>query len=360
MGLLDDAYNFVKDTANIGENVAGFINGLGINPIANYNADRDFSKSMDAQRALTQMSYNLSQQNWDRQFDKESRYNLPVNEVMRLRQAGYNPYVKESAANGTMSMPAQSGSGSAASVNPVPNYVDRYSSAFLDSLKGINQGIVNQKTKDMINASIQNLLADSSNKDAQAQYTQLLKNLESEFGGKIRKSSISKIEAEAQELLYRSIREDSEGRYFDAAKYESETRAMLNRVLQGKELKEIEYLMEKIKTWSTEVSSIVNLNRAKAGEAHANEREANANADVRELEYDLRQAVYNDELESKLKDFHTKKALSDAEYSEALARMQKAQDLMDARNYSSAFRVFDDLCSWIAEKVHIVIGGKIK
>ena len=46
----------------------GLANATGLNPIANYNADRDFSKSVDAQRALTEQSYQLSQKNWEKQF----------------------------------------------------------------------------------------------------------------------------------------------------------------------------------------------------------------------------------------------------------------------------------------------------
>ena len=258
----------------------GIADSLGINPLANYNADRDFSKSVDAQRGLTQLSYDLSQRNWESQFDKESRYNLPANEVMRLREGGYNPYVRESAANGTMSMPAQTGSGTAASVNPVPNYVDRYSSAFLDSLRGINQGIVNEKTKDMINAQIQDMIAGAASKDAQAQFTSIQVDLERRYGALLKRRQINKLNADIQEAFANATKLTEEGRYFDQGIFESLAKEAMNKALGGKYQKEAELFDLDIRNYGDKLKHLFKLQDAQSAEHNAAAGELGARSEM--------------------------------------------------------------------------------
>ena len=328
----------------------GMADTLGINPIANYNADRDFSKSVDAQRGLTQLSYDLSQRNWESQFDKESRYNTPYNEAFRQREAGFNPYVRESAANGIMSMPAQTGSGTAASVNPVPNYVDRYSSAFLDSLRGINQGIVNEKTKDMINAQIQDLIAGAASKDAQAQFTSIQADLERRYGSLLKRRQINKLNADIQEAFANATKLTEEGRYFDQGIFESLAKEAMNKALGGKYQKEAELFDLDIRNYADKLKHLFKLQDAQsaehsaaAGELGARESLVREQADTQSMINKIKRELLNDEKWATLEKLRADKKLSEREYQYAQYKMSKVLDLLKAREHDKGYRVLDDI-----------------
>lgn len=243
-------------------------NAIGYNPIASYQAQHDFNKQADLQRELTQMQYRLSHDNWEKQFDKESAYNTPSMQRQRMEQAGFNPFVSQAADNGTINMPAQAGAGGA-TVNPVPNYIESYSKAALAGLQGIHQGLVNDKTKDMLNATLQNILADSANKDAETQYRQIMTDIERQYGKMMKRKELNKLQAEIQEITARAVKEDSEGKYFDAAAWLADAQTVMSTALGKKYDSEKQLIDKDLESYKQRLITTLALQRAQTQEAHA-------------------------------------------------------------------------------------------
>lgn len=263
--------------SNAAGGVNSIWNAIGYNPIASYQSQHDFNKQADLQRELTQMQYRLSNENWENQFKIESEYNTPANQRARMEQAGFNPFVSQAADNGTINMPAQTGAGGA-SVNPVPNYQESYSRAALAGLQGIHQGLVNDRTKEMLNATLQNILADSANKDAETEYRQIMSDIEKSYGKMLRRKELNKLQAEIQEITARAVREESQGKYFDAAAFEADMRAAMEIALGKKYDSEKQLIDLDIKSYSRRIASLLRLQGAQATAASASAEESKASA----------------------------------------------------------------------------------
>ncbi|UPW41544.1 DNA pilot protein [Peromfec virus RodF8_60] len=136
---------------------AGAAIGAGIGAYGSYTQSSEYDKNLKAQQDM---------------IDKQNEYNSPANQMLRLQEAGLNPYLVYSSGNVTGN---QSGTGTA------PTYTDK---RFDRSLQALNSYLAVQnhdkdmqiKDQDILTNSINNKYLNSKNAIEVAHMLQSLKN----------------------------------------------------------------------------------------------------------------------------------------------------------------------------------------
>lgn len=185
---------------------------------------RQFEQQVAAQRQMfTEQLEQQSQSDydkWKRQFDVENRYNSPQSQVARLMAAGINPAAAASqvmagnasgASIGGSSSPSAAGAPSGGalgshSVSPLGVSIPAYSTdsalfssaaQLADSMSKLGElGLASEKQKATLGATVQNMMADTQNKQEQAAITRVQNSILSATGSAKVQSEIMKAYAD--------------------------------------------------------------------------------------------------------------------------------------------------------------------
>lgn len=186
---------------------------------------RQFEEQVRAQRAMYEEQLNLQResdlQKWRQQFDAENQYNSPANQVARLMAAGINPAAAASqimggnAASlgaGSSSSPSgvsapSGGSVGSHSVSPLGVSIPQYSTdsalfssaaQLADSMSKLGDlGLASERQKATLSATVQNMMADTQNKQEQAAITRVQNAILSATGDEKVRSEIMKAYADS-------------------------------------------------------------------------------------------------------------------------------------------------------------------
>lgn len=185
---------------------------------------RQFEEQVKAQREMFEQQLNLQResdlQKWRQQFEVENQYNSPANQVARLMAAGINPAAAASQimsgnvgslGAGSSSAPASSGAPSGGSVgshsvSPLGVSIPQYSTdsalfssaaQLADSMSKLGDlGLASERQKATLSATVQNMMADTQNKQEQAAITRVQNSILSATGNQKVQSEIMKAYAD--------------------------------------------------------------------------------------------------------------------------------------------------------------------
>lgn len=188
-------------------------------------------KSRDFQHAENEIDRNFQREQWndqflkmnnewDRRFDIENKYNQPQAQIARLMAAGINPAALVSqltGVTGTMSptapsapSPSSGGHGVGfGTITPSPFSTD---AAIFSSLAQLNDSLsktvqtglnVNEQRK-MLGERVKNVIADTATKDAQTTHQQILNDIDNALGK-------DKVAAEIKDLINGAYEKMSSG-----------------------------------------------------------------------------------------------------------------------------------------------------
>lgn len=236
-------------------------------------------------------------------FDLENAYNTPLAQIERLREAGINPYVALSQgssqisgqASGNASLPGLMPGGVAMPhVSPIPSPV----SGFLPALQafaeiklkdaqarkaGAETHAINEKLQD----EIDNLMADTRYKEAQASYTQLLRDIESVYGRSERSMKLKNMAAEFSLALAKGETEKAQKLYYDAEKELTDTK-------NANEKQQAPIILENLKKTGRAIDASAAASRASADESRAGAAVKWKEADIREIDRRMLEAQEGD------------------------------------------------------------------
>lgn len=176
--------------------VGGFVNGVTKFSDPSYwyeqnRADNLNQENMNFQREMQERSYDMAFENWMKEFNIESEWNSPTSQVSRLLAAGINPAVQNAAMNGTMNLPSAVGG----NPSPVPMLegTSHSDSALKNAAEGLHASILNTKTKDMLNAEIQQKLSEAGYKETLQALTQWETYLSKVYGRELKEAELNKL-----------------------------------------------------------------------------------------------------------------------------------------------------------------------
>lgn len=179
-------------------------------------------------------------------FEREADWNSPVNQMALLRKAGINPFSvfgqnanvaaihssPASGANGNIPSAPQmiapnltwQNSSLAANlqlVDTVVNAIDKLSSSSLRKSQ-------KREIETLLKGKLEQLIADTENKDAQAALVRLQTDFEQTFGYLMRDKQLEKYAAEISNLYEDTALKISQGEYIDEQKLTEETKRIVN------------------------------------------------------------------------------------------------------------------------------------
>lgn len=237
---------------------------------------QDTANEADRQFQMEQWlrEFQAQQDEWTRQFNLENEYNTPSAQVARLSAAGINPVAAFQSVQGSTGSAAVGGSSSppspaypsSHSVSPVGlAHVSGISSDSMmfsslaqlgDSLSKLKQvGLNEQRQQAMLNAEVQNTVADTQQKRESAALTSTLNSIKSAFGDKQAQAEVSKLIADSYQAY-------SDGDYKKALSLVADTEKDLNA-------QKYAYNKEAYPELVTNLRKLGNLYQAKVGESQA-------------------------------------------------------------------------------------------
>lgn len=261
---------------------------------------QDTANEADRQFQMEQWlrEFQAQQDEWTRQFNLENEYNTPSAQVARLSAAGINPAAAFQNVQGSTGSAAVGGSSSppspaypaSHSVSPVGlAHVSGISSDSMmfsslaqlgDSLSKLKQVGLNEKRQQaMLNAEVQNTVADTQQKRESAALTSTLNSIKSAFGDKQAQAEVSKLIADSYQAY-------SDGDYKKALSLVADTEKDLNA-------QKYAYNKEAYPELVTNLRKLGNLYQAKVGESQAAAAQHRAEASyfgaLTQTENDLRE-----------------------------------------------------------------------
>lgn len=186
---------------------------------------RQFEEQVRLQRQMFEEQLDLQResdlQKWRQQFEAETQYNSPSNQVARLMSAGINPAAAASQimggnavsiGSGSSSVPSSAGAPSGGSVgshsvSPLGVSIPQYSTdsalfssaaQLVDSMSKLGDlGLASERQKATLSATVQNMIADTQNKQEQAAITRVQNAILSATGDEKVRSEIMKAYADS-------------------------------------------------------------------------------------------------------------------------------------------------------------------
>lgn len=249
---------------DFGSAVGGLLSGIG--SIFQSSSEKQINQqNIEMQRETNAMNERLWREQFDeakrqyfhtlkfnseeaqKAFDREAQWNSPVNQMALLRQAGINPFSvfgQNASVAAAHSSPASGANGNIPSapqmlapnltwqnsslaanlqlVDSVVNAIDKLSSSSLRKSQ-------KREIETLLKGKLEQLIADTENKDAQAALIRLQTDFENTFGYLMRDKQLQKYGAEISNLYEDTALKISQGEYIDEQKLTEETKRIVNR-----------------------------------------------------------------------------------------------------------------------------------
>lgn len=262
---------------------------------------RQFEEQVRAQRQMYEEQLNLQResdlQKWRAQFEAENQYNSPSNQVARLMAAGINPAAAASQimsgnagslGAGSSSVPASAGAPSGGSVgshsvSPLGVSIPQYSTdsalfssaaQLADSMSKLGDlGLASERQKATLSATVQNMMADTQNKQEQAAITRVQNAILSATGDSKVRSEIMKAYADTYAAYQKG----------DYDKAQSGINKLMSDIENGRYKLDVEkqpYVLASLSNQAQMYKSQSAANYASANASNASARLSNALADT--------------------------------------------------------------------------------
>lgn len=224
--------------------------------------------SNKANRSNTRLSYQLAQENWQKQFDFTNAYNSPANQLKLYSSIGVNPYVnsQNSAMIGGASSNAQPQFHPLQSA-PVDysNSLQQVMSAILASSQAAGQNITNKHTDDLLNAQLQKQLKDANLTELQAD----LASIEKDYKRLFNNAQLRKMFTEYQKLLVDISVGHAEEKHITAQTLRERSEAFLNAARTHLTQRQVDELDIKLEHLSEYYVELIETEQAKQEESRS-------------------------------------------------------------------------------------------
>lgn len=303
MGLLDAIGKVASAISPFGAIASGI--GSVISGISGAKAQKSANETnLEIARQNNETSIQLARENneFARQhaidmFNLENAYNDPSKQVERLSAAGLNPAAMMETAGGT-AVGNSSGSGMVSPslpslTTPHVEAVPPMAVGFLEALSSLSQikltnaqakkaGAETNRIEEILPEELNNLFADTKNKEAQTAYQQLMTSLETQFGRTERMQRIRNMCADYALAVARGETEE-------ATKLLKKAEEALVNTKNVNEKAQAPIILENLRKTGRAIDASAAASRASAAAAYASAEESKAGAKLKNKEAEIRE-----------------------------------------------------------------------
>lgn len=303
MGLLDAIGKVASAVSPFGAIASGI--GSVISGISGAKAQKSANETnLEIARQNNETSIQLARENneFARQhaidmFNLENAYNDPSKQVERLSAAGLNPAAMMETAGGT-AVGNSSGSGMVSPslpslTTPHVEAVPPMAVGFLEALSSLSQikltnaqakkaGAETNRIEELLPEELDNLFADTKNKEAQTAYQQLMTSLETQFGRTERMQRIRNMCADYALAVARGETEK-------ANKLLKQAEEELVNTKNSNEKAQAPIILENLRKTGRAIDASAAASRASAAASYASAEESKAGAKLKNKEAEIRE-----------------------------------------------------------------------